>query len=121
MKARLFRTLAALGTVAFLSVAAAAADDAVFTADLPFDAAQPLPAWMHGPPVSAPGQGARVAFRLSPPTAKDLLVHFVFDETEGGGLRIEWLRDGSSTPELLAENLGESLGVPNQRYLLIRA
>lgn len=121
MKARLFRTSAAVGTAVFLSFAAAQADDAVFTADLPFDAARPLPAWLHGPPVSAPGQGARVAFRLSPPPGRDLLAHFVFDETEGGGLRIEWLRDGSSTPELLAENLGESLGVPNQRYLLISA
>jgi hypothetical protein len=113
--------LAAFCTAVLFSVAVRAADDAVFTADLPFDAAQPLPAWMHGPPVSAPGQGARVAFRLSPPAGKDLLVHFVFDETEGSGLRVEWLRDGSSTPELLAENLGESLGVPNQRPLLISA
>ena len=121
MKARLLRFLTAVCTAVFLSAAAHAADDAVFTADLPFDAAQPLPSWMHGPPVSAPGQGARVAFRLSPPTGKDLLVHFVFDETEAGGLRVEWLRDGSSTPELLAENLGESLGVPNQRPLLISA
>jgi hypothetical protein len=120
MKARLFRIMVALGAAVFFS-AAAHADEAVFTADLPFDAAQRLPAWMHGPPVSAPGQGARVAFHLSPPAGKDLLVHFVFDETEGGGLRVEWLRDGSSTPELLAENLGESLGVPNQRYLLISA
>jgi hypothetical protein len=93
----------------------------IFTADLPFDAGQPLPTWMHGPPVSAPGQGARIAFKLSPPPGKDLLVHLVFDETEGGGLRVEWLRDGQSTPELLAENLGESLGVPNQRPLLISA
>ena len=36
-------------------------------------------------------------------------------------MRVEWLRDGQSTPELLAENLGESLGVPNQRPLLISA
>jgi len=121
MKVRPSRMLAAVGTAVFFSAAVVAADDAVFTADLPFDAAQPLPTWMHGPPVSAPGQGARVAFRLSPPAGKDLLVHFVFDETEGGGLRVEWLRDGSSTPELLAENLGESLGVPNQRPLLISA
>lgn len=121
MKVRLSRTLAAVCTAVFFSAAARAADDAVFTADLPFDASQTLPSWMHGPPVSAPGQGARVAFRLSPPAGKDLLVHFVFDETEGSGLRVEWLRDGSSTPELLAENLGESLGVPNQRPLLISA
>lgn len=113
--------LIAAGLAVFLSASARAGDDAVFTADLPFDASQPLPAWMHGPPVSAPGQGARVAFDLSPPEGKDLLVHFVFDETEGGGLRVEWLRDGQSTPELLAENLGESLGLPNQRPLLISA
>ena len=121
MNARLPRFLAVVLTAVFLTAAVRADDGGVFTADLPFDAAQPLPAWMHGPPVSAPGQGARIAFHLSPPRGQDLLVHFVFDETEGGGLRIEWLRDGQSTPELLAENLGESLGVPNQRPLLISA
>ena len=121
MNARLPRFLAVVLTAVFLTAAARADDGGVFTADLPFDAAQSLPAWMHGPPVSAPGQGARIAFHLSPPRGQDLLVHFVFDETEGGGLRIEWLRDGQSTPELLAENLGESLGVPNQRPLLISA
>ncbi|MGA0848374.1 MAG: hypothetical protein ACO3RX_00335 [Chthoniobacterales bacterium] len=121
MKARLSRSLSTVCAVVLFGAAAYAEGDAVFTADLPFDASQPLPAWMHGPPVSAPGQGARVAFHLSPPAGKDLLVHFVFDETEGGGLRVEWLREGQSTPELLAENLGESLGVPNQRPLLISA
>ncbi len=122
MKARaaLFPSLAIL-VAGLLCTAARAEDDAVFTADLPFDAARPLPAWMHGPPVSAPGSGARVAFRLSPPAGRDLLVHLVFDETENGGLRVEWLRDGQSTPEALAENLGEGLGVPNQRPLLVSA
>ena len=121
MNARLPLLLAADFTAVFFCAAARAGGSGVFTADLPFDAAQPLPAWMHGPPVSAPGQGARIAFHLSPPTGKDLLVHLVFDETEGGGLRVEWLRDGQSTPELLTENLGENLGVPNQRPLLISA
>lgn len=121
MNARLPSLLAAALTATFFCPAARAGAGGVFTADLPFDAAQPLPAWMHGPPVSAPGQGARIAFHLSPPPDQDLLVHLVFDETEGGGLRVEWLRDGHSTPELLAENLGESLGVPNQRPLLISA
>lgn len=106
---------------ASLCLPAYAADEMVFTADLPFDAAQPLPAWMHGPPVSAPGAGSRIAFRLSPPAGRDLLVHLVFDDSDGGGLRVEWLRDGSSTPEVLAENLGEGLGVANQRPLLVSA
>lgn len=96
-------------------------DDAVFTADLPFDAMQPIPAWMHGPPVAAPGTGARVAFRLSPPQGHDLLLHLVFDESEGSGLRVEWLRDGSSTPDVIAENLSDGIGAPNQRQLLISA
>lgn len=96
-------------------------NDAVFTADLPFDAGQHIPAWMHGPPVSAPGNAARIAFRLSPPPGRDLLVHFVFDENDGAGMRVEWLRDGSSTPEVITQNLGDGLGVPNQRPLLISA
>ena len=96
-------------------------EDAVFTADLPFDAAQRIPAWMHGPPISAPGHGARVAFDLSPPTGRDLLLQFVFDESDGAVLRVEWLRDGSSTPVVIAQNLCEGLGVPNQRQLLISA
>ncbi|MBE2179540.1 MAG: hypothetical protein IAE97_03630 [Chthoniobacterales bacterium] len=111
---------AAVMTAVFLS-GARAAEQTVFTADLPFDAAQPLPAWMHGPPVSAPGNGARVAFRLSPPQGRDLLVHLVFDEAEGAGLRVEWQRDGQGAPEIVAENLGEGIGVPNQRALLISA
>lgn len=121
MTTRLPRFLTVVFSAVLFAAAVRAEGDPVFTADLPFDAAQSLPSWMHGPPVSAPGQGARVAFNLSPPVGKDLLVHFVFDETEGGGLRVEWLREGQSTPELLAENLGESLGVPNQRPLLISA
>lgn len=68
-----------------------------------------------------PGAGRPHCLPTFSPENQDLLVHFVFDETEGGGLRIEWLRDGQSSPELLAENLGESLGVPNQRPLLISA
>jgi len=98
-----------------------AGETMIFTADLPFDTAQDLPAWMYGPPVAVLGSGARVAFRLSPPAERDLLVHVVFDEAEGGGLRVEWLRDGESAPEVLAENLGEGLGVANQRHLLVSA
>ncbi|MGA1129178.1 MAG: hypothetical protein ACO3XN_03815, partial [Chthoniobacterales bacterium] len=95
--------------------------EAVFTADLPFDAGQPIPAWMHGPPVSIPSHNARIAFSLSPPAGRDLLLQFVFDEAEGAGLRVEWLRDGSSTPVVISENLSEGLGLPNQRQLLISA
>jgi hypothetical protein len=96
-------------------------DEMVFTADLPFDASQVLPSWMHGAPVIAPGSVARLAFHLSPPTNRDLLMHLVFDEAEGGGLRVEWQRDGQSTTEVIAENLGDGIGVPNQRHLLISA
>jgi hypothetical protein len=102
-------------------VVSARASDEVFTVDLPFDSSQPLPAWMHGPPVVAPGVGPRLAFRLSPPQGCDLLVHVVFDEAQGGGLLVEWQRDGQSATEVLAQNLGEGLGVPNQRPLLISA
>ena len=121
MPRRCFRLLTAAFAAVFLSAPLRASDDAIFTADLPFDAAQSLPSWMHGPPVIAPGEGARVAFHLLPPAGRDLLVHLVFDEHENAGLRVEWLRDGQSTPELLAENLGEGLGLPNQRPLLISA
>ena len=101
--------------------AQAKSDEAVFTADLPFDAGQAIPSWMHGPPIAAPGRGARVAFELSPPAGRDLLLQFVFEEASGAGLRIEWLRDGVSTPVVIAEDLSEGLGVPNQRQLLISA
>ena len=101
--------------------ARAGEDEMVFTADLPFDAAQALPSWMHGAPVIAPGSVARLAFRLSPPTNRDLLLHLVFDEAEGGGLRVEWQRDGQSTAEVITDKLGDGIGVPNQRHLLISA
>jgi hypothetical protein len=100
---------------------ARAEDEMVFTADLPFDAAQVLPSWMHGAPLIAPGNVARLAFRLSPPTNRDLLLHLVFDEAEGGGLRVEWQREGQSTTEVITEKLGDGIGVPNQRHLLISA
>jgi len=117
-----FRLLVACATAfTIFSEARAEESEAIFTADLPFDANRSLPTWMHGPPVSAVGNGARVAFRLSPPIGRDLLVHFVFDEADGAGLRVEWLRDGSSVPEVIADNLGEGIGVPNQRPLLISA
>ncbi|MEI7864429.1 MAG: hypothetical protein WCI38_03580 [Chthoniobacterales bacterium] len=116
-----FRPFAAALLAVFLSAMVWAQDDAIFTVDLPFDASQPIPSWMHGAPVSAPGIGTRIAFRLSPPDGRDLLVHFVFDEAQGKGLRVEWQRDGQYTPEVIAENLGEGLGVANQRPLLVSA
>lgn len=113
--------LAVAGLFYVCAEARGSSDAGIFTADLPFDAAQKLPAWMHGPPISAPGESPRLAFRLSPPQGRDLLLNVVFDEAQGGGLRVEWLRDGQSAPEVVAENLGEGLGVPNQRHLLISA
>jgi len=117
-----FRLLAACLAACLISLEARGQDnEAVFTADLPFDASRPIPTWMHGPPVSAPGNGARVAFRLSPPAGRDLLVHFVFDESDGTGLRIEWLRDGNSTPVVISHDLSEGIRASNQRQLLISA
>jgi len=120
--ARRIRLCAASVASALTLQVAFASDSAVFTVDFPFDASQPLPVWLHGAPVSVPSNGSRIAFRLSPPQGHDLLIHFVFDETDGsGGLRVEWLRDGSGTSEVISDNLGEGLGVPNQRPLLISA
>lgn len=123
LRTQSFRICAAFLVFAALShgVRAQGQDEAVFTADFPFDAAQPLPSWMHGPPVSAPGNGSRVAFQLSPPPGRDLLLQLVFDESAGTGLRVEWLREGSGTTEIIAENLGDGLGISNQRQLLISA
>lgn len=115
------RFCVALSVAAFAVSTVRAQNEAVFTADLPFDAAQPLPSWMHGAPVSVPGHGSRIAFHLSPPTGRDLLVHLVFEESKDAGLRVEWQRDGSGASEVIAENLDEGLGVPNQRRLLISA
>ncbi len=99
----------------------AAADDSVFTMDLPYDGSEALPGWLHGPPVTAPGGVPRVGFLLSPPAGRDLLLHLVFDEADNSGLRVEWQRDGETTSEVIAENLGESLGVANKRPLLLSA
>lgn len=122
MKSRLIQhSLFAVVGLFLTSGVARGADASIFTADLPFDADQNLPAWMHGPPLSAPGESPRLAFRLSPPAGRDLLLNMVFDESEGGGLRLEWLRDGHSTPEVIADNLAEGLAVANQRHLLVSA
>lgn len=116
-----FHGLLAIVATVLLCSAAHAAENAVFTMDLPFDATHALPSWMHGPPVSAPGTGVRVAFPLTPPPDCDMLINLVFDGTEGGGLRVEWMRDGQNTTEVIAENLEEGLQVANQRSLLISA
>ena len=50
-----------------------------------------------------------------------MLVHLVFDEVDGAGLRVEWLRDGSSTPVVISPSLGDGISIPNQRSLLISA
>ena len=56
------------------------------------------------------GAGQRGARRVPPlaPEGRDLLVHLVFDEAEGAGLRVEWQRDGHGAPEIVAENLGRA-------------
>lgn len=119
-RVRLLLLAACAGLVVSVALAEES-QDCVFTADLPFDASRPLPVWMHGAPVCVPGAGTRIAFRLTPPPGRDLLVNLVFDESDSSTLRVEWLRDGQSSPEVIAENLGEGLGVANQRPLLISA
>lgn len=115
------RHLALALAFTFAVASAARADDSVFTMELPYDGTEVLPAWMHGPPVSAPGGVPRTGFLLSPPAGRDLLLHLVFDEAENSGLRVEWQRDGETSSEVVAENLGESLGVANKRPLLLSA
>jgi hypothetical protein len=55
----------------------------------------------------------------SPPGTSGLLIHFLFDEVEGGFLRIFW-RSGDAT-QTLSENFYEGIAMSNQRSLFISA
>ena len=99
-------------------VAAAHADS--FTLDLTTPGRPEFPVWMPERPVAAPKAQAELSLPVVPGSDDDdLALTVVFREESGAYLSVYW-EDSSGKRELLAPNLFENIGLPNQRTLLIK-
>ncbi|MDR2463096.1 MAG: hypothetical protein LBD30_04875 [Verrucomicrobiales bacterium] len=78
-----------------------------------------LPDWLRGREAGDSGLAA-AAFVFAPETPEgDLLLTVVFEERDGGFLRVFW--EGPNTALTLAENLQEGVNMTNKRTLLLRS
>jgi hypothetical protein len=99
-------------------IAASYADS--FTLDLTTTGRPEFPNWMPERPLAAPKTQAELSFPVVPgPNDDDLALTVVFQEEAGAFLSVYW-EDSSGKRELLAPNLFENIGLPNQRTLLIK-
>jgi len=99
-------------------IAAAHADS--FTLDLSTTGRPEFPNWMPERPLAAPKPQAELSFPVVPGSDDDdLALTVVFQEEAGAFLSVYW-EDSSGKRELLAPNLFENIGLPNQRTLLIK-
>jgi len=92
---------------------------ASFAFNLPFQANAATPSWM-GHPVSPSTSFATLSIPIAPPDPNaSLLVTVLFQEKQGGFLRITW--QGSQSAEVLSDNFYEGIAMGNQRTLLVSA
>ena len=99
-------------------IAAAHADS--FTLDLTTTGRPEFPVWMPERPLAAPKAQAELSLPVVPGSDdNDLALTVVFREEAGAFLSVYW-EDSSGKRELLAPNLFENIGLPNQRTLLIK-
>jgi hypothetical protein len=99
-------------------IAAAHADS--FTLDLTTTGRPAFPIWMPERPLAAPKSQAELSFPVVPGSDDDdLALTVVFQEEAGAFLSVYW-EDSSGNRDLLAPNLFENIGLPNQRTLLIK-
>jgi hypothetical protein len=104
--------------LAFVTSLARAADlPAPATLDLPYQADQPLPAWLGQPKIEDTTFATLSLPVLTPDTTASLLVTVYFQEKEGGFMRVSW--SGTQGALILADNFYENIGMANQRSLLI--
>ncbi|HWY91438.1 MAG TPA: hypothetical protein VNY04_00945, partial [Chthoniobacterales bacterium] len=91
-----------------------------FTLDLTTTGQPQFPIWMPERPLAAPKPQAELSFAVVlGPNDDDLALTVVFQEEVGGFLSVYW-EDLFGKRELLAPNLFENIGLPNQRTLLIK-
>jgi hypothetical protein len=90
-----------------------------FTFDLTATGHLQFPAWMPERPVALPGRRAELSFPVVPIVQdEDLVLTVVFNDLMAGTLSVFWENiDGKR--EMLAANLFENIGLPDQRTLLI--
>jgi hypothetical protein len=114
------------GVLALLSLFAVGgllrAEDAAppATIDLGTLPAVAYPIWLMGVAPAEPGTLGEADFEVVAPAPgrSDLLLTVIFDEGNGGFLRV--YRQDGATAEMVADNLYEGSGLPNQRTLLLR-
>jgi len=90
-----------------------------FTFDLRATGRLEFPAWIPDRPLAYPKSQAELAFPVVPGADDDdLAITVVFQEEMGGFLSVYW-ESALGKRQLLAPNLFENIGLPNQRTLLI--
>ncbi len=90
-----------------------------FTFDLRATGRLEFPAWIPDRPLAFPKSQAELSFPVVPGADDDdLALTVVFQEELGGFLSVYW-ESALGKRQLLATNLFENIGLPNQRTLLI--
>ncbi len=78
-----------------------------------------FPAWMPERPLALPSEHAQLSFPIVPiPADDDLALTVVFNDLVAGYLSVLW-EDAEGHRQMLAANLFENIGLPDQRTLLI--
>ncbi len=90
-----------------------------FTFDLNATGRVEFPAWMPDRPLAYPKSQSELSFPVVPGADdNDLALTVVFQEETGGFLSVYW-ENSFGQRQLLAPNLFENIGLPNQRTLLV--
>src|SRR5260370_18488444 len=90
-----------------------------FTFDLRATGRLEFPSWIPDRPLAFPKAQSELSFPVVPGSDDDdLALTVVFQEEPGGFLSVYW-QSALGKRELLAPNLFENIGLPNQRTLLI--
>src|SRR5215469_8378482 len=90
-----------------------------FTFDLRATGRLEFPSWIPDRPIAYPKAQSELSFPIVPGSDDDdLALTVVFQEETGGFLSVYW-ENALGKRELLAPNLFENIGLPNQRTLLI--
>ncbi len=90
-----------------------------FTFDLSATGRVEFPAWMPDRPLAYPKSQSELSFPVVPGADdNDLALTVVFQEETGGFLSVYW-ENSFGKRQLLAPNLFENIGLPNQRTLLV--
>jgi hypothetical protein len=90
-----------------------------FTFDLNATGRVEFPVWMPDRPLAYPKSQSELSFPVVPGADdNDLALSVVFQEETGGFLSVYW-ENSFGKRQLLAPNLFENIGLPNQRTLLV--